>query len=396
MQQQRSGALRSEPHHDARGHDVSGHDARRCACRCHNHRRMIAPSTTISIGRARGPRSHRTAVLLVWCLGLVLPGLPVVHAGPPEVDKSVLRFHDPEPLTRSLEGTAQLTALSRAYPDRIGPVVYREGDWAIEVDGTWIYWANGRLLPRKARHDWHRYTRFPLYPYTPGPLEVPTLDAQQEARLRLVLEEREINPPRRHNGFAGGLYGVRTAGQARNTMVTTHLLGHPVRVHPMVREPLERVQADIDAEFEESSELQAFQEELYRVEGFFWRPIAGTHTVSYHGYGVAVDLIPRSYYRQSAYWRWSRETGIEDWWNIPLERRWTVPELLVEIFERHGFVWGGRWLFFDAIHFEYRPELFLLKESDRGPVGAPAGRRPGPGPDPGPSPSPSPSGAIVP
>jgi hypothetical protein len=29
----------------------------------------------------------------------------------------------------------------------------------------------------------------------------------------------------------------------------------------------------------------------------------------------------------------------------------------VDIFERHGFIWGGKWGHFDTMHFEYRPEL---------------------------------------
>ena len=32
----------------------------------------------------------------------------------------------------------------------------------------------------------------------------------------------------------------------------------------------------------------------------------------------------------------------------------------IRAFEAHGFVWGGKWLFFDTIHFEYRPELLTL------------------------------------
>ena len=27
------------------------------------------------------------------------------------------------------------------------------------------------------------------------------------------------------------------------------------------------------------------------------------------------------------------------------------------IFEKHGFIWGGRWYHYDTMHFEYRPEL---------------------------------------
>ena len=30
---------------------------------------------------------------------------------------------------------------------------------------------------------------------------------------------------------------------------------------------------------------------------------------------------------------------------------------IVDAFQKHGFVWGGKWLFFDTMHFEYRPEL---------------------------------------
>ena len=30
---------------------------------------------------------------------------------------------------------------------------------------------------------------------------------------------------------------------------------------------------------------------------------------------------------------------------------------IVRIFEKHGFIWGGRWYHYDTMHFEYRPEL---------------------------------------
>jgi hypothetical protein len=30
---------------------------------------------------------------------------------------------------------------------------------------------------------------------------------------------------------------------------------------------------------------------------------------------------------------------------------------IVLTFERHGFIWGGKWGHFDTMHFEYRPEL---------------------------------------
>ena len=59
----------------------------------------------------------------------------------------------------------------------------------------------------------------------------------------------------------------------------------------------------------------------------------------------------------------------QGWQRIPLDERWSPPERVVEIFERHGFVWGGKWGYFDTIHFEYRPEILIynrLLEDDRG------------------------------
>ena len=48
----------------------------------------------------------------------------------------------------------------------------------------------------------------------------------------------------------------------------------------------------------------------------------------------------------SDYWRWSKS----GWHNrIQIE--------IARVFERHGFIWGGRWYHYDTMHFEYRPEL---------------------------------------
>ena len=34
-----------------------------------------------------------------------------------------------------------------------------------------------------------------------------------------------------------------------------------------------------------------------------------------------------------------------------------IPWEIVRIFERHGFIWGGKWYHYDTMHFEYRPEI---------------------------------------
>jgi D-alanyl-D-alanine carboxypeptidase len=53
----------------------------------------------------------------------------------------------------------------------------------------------------------------------------------------------------------------------------------------------------------------------------------------------------------SDYWLWSGTTG-----TIPYKNG--MPREIVDIFERHGFIWGGKWYHYDTMHFEYRPELF--------------------------------------
>lgn len=77
------------------------------------------------------------------------------------------------------------------------------------------------------------------------------------------------------------------------------------------------------------------------------REIAGTKRVSAHAYGLAIDIAVSP----DGYWRWqppaAQSAGHTK--DLPVE--------IVAIFERHGFIWGGKWRHFDTMHFEYRPEL---------------------------------------
>lgn len=81
------------------------------------------------------------------------------------------------------------------------------------------------------------------------------------------------------------------------------------------------------------------------------RTIAGTDRLSMHAFGAAVDINVS----RANYWRWAKpdDRGQRPWQN-------QIPYEIVEIFERHGFIWGGRWHHFDTMHFEYRPEFRIL------------------------------------
>ncbi len=78
------------------------------------------------------------------------------------------------------------------------------------------------------------------------------------------------------------------------------------------------------------------------------RTIAGTKRRSAHGYGIAIDLAEA----HSDYWRWSEPDA-----HGPIPYKNETPLEIVWIFERHGFIWGGKWYHYDTMHFEYRPEM---------------------------------------
>ncbi|MFW2515902.1 M15 family metallopeptidase [Aliarcobacter butzleri] len=79
-----------------------------------------------------------------------------------------------------------------------------------------------------------------------------------------------------------------------------------------------------------------------------YRKISRTNRLSVHSFGIAIDINLNF----SNYWQWDEKDGKIEYKNkIPLE--------IVEIFEKYGFIWGGRWYHFDTMHFEYRPELLV-------------------------------------
>ena len=75
---------------------------------------------------------------------------------------------------------------------------------------------------------------------------------------------------------------------------------------------------------------------------FKYRNIAQTNRLSPHSWGIAIDINVAN----SHYWLWSKD-GYQN----------KIPYKIVEIFEKNGFIWGGRWEHFDTMHFEYRPEF---------------------------------------
>ena len=111
---------------------------------------------------------------------------------------------------------------------------------------------------------------------------------------------------------------------------------------------------------EVGEEVNALPDEVKRyvakpIGTFYWRVVAGEEWLSPHSYGIAVDFqLPAPLYR---YWRWDAKGSSE----VPRYPEKVLADQrlgqIVTIFERHGFIWGGKWRHYDTMHFEYRPEL---------------------------------------
>lgn len=89
---------------------------------------------------------------------------------------------------------------------------------------------------------------------------------------------------------------------------------------------------------------------------FNYRFIAGTKRLSLHSFAIAIDINPH----YSNYWKWTVPKTVKDPSKFTLKYKNRIPQRIVHIFEKYGFVWGGRWYHFDTMHFHYRPDLMSI------------------------------------
>ncbi|PPQ37999.1 M15 family metallopeptidase [Rhodopila globiformis] len=231
---------------------------------------------------------------------------------------------------------ASVEDLVRAYPDALAG-----------FDGANLIWRDG--------------TRMPVSDGRPGKSMAEQLRAGSILdQLRLAYATDAAPPPRedpgrvRNRAFFDKMYGDCRSEQVALVPVIwlPHSWGHAVSFTPVngAARQLAAVSRELDGLPAEDRKY------LYPVGGTYaCRAVADTGQRSMHAWGAAIDINPAF----SDYWRWHRSGGgVPDYVNrIPLE--------IVTIFERHGFVWGGRWAHFDTMHFEYRPELLIGPVSGR-------------------------------
>lgn len=264
------------------------------------------------------------ASILRACLGLLL-GCSASHgtlAGPDNASDGV--------------------APTAAIGDRI-VAAYPE---ALErTDGNWLIWRDGT---RMALDDGAGLKPFAAWLDNP--------DIEDMLRLPYPAGTGAIDPPSesdpgraRNTAFFNKMYGDCRKGEVKPRLTTIAWLPTKTRQQLAVT-TVNGVAARLEAVSKALDRLPPeFDAFLAPAGGTYnCRTIAGTNRVSAHGWGIAIDLAVS----RSDYWRWAPGAA-----SGKVAYRNRIPLEIVHIFERHGFIWGGRWHHYDTMHFEYRPEL---------------------------------------
>ncbi len=252
-----------------------------------------------------------------------------------------------------------MQALYQAYPHRIQQIAFLNDDWALRIDDAWYYYAHGRFLPEAIHQNWEAFDPIPFYTY---PEDLPPFSrpvGRVREHLSTIIERWEADPPNRNPAFLNAIWEGHDRNTTSQNIKTTWFLGRQLTIHRSLLSVLASVEREVRFFAKEDPELAAYIESIDTVSGYNYREIANTKSLSYHSYGAAIDLLPDYYEQKYPYWLWASNV-VDDWYDLPYEQRYMLPQSLVDIFERHGFLWGGKWLLFDTIHFEYRPEILLL------------------------------------
>jgi len=259
---------------------------------------------------------------------------------------------------RAFSSDAVFQALERAYPGWV-EVRHHLGGSTLAVGEQEFEWAGGRLLSLKKGGSWSTLSVHSFYEYTAKQPDVASWPQDRLAQAEAKLADRRSENLSRDPSFFDALWSIHDRASADSRQRKTRFLGMKVSVHQSLVNPLRKIEARLQAARERDDSLDRFLKTLARLEGYNWRDIAETQSRSNHAYGAALDLIPQRYGNTSPYWLWASQEK-PGWYRVAWARRWLPHPTVIQAFEAEGFVWGGKWLMFDTIHFEYRPEILVL------------------------------------
>lgn len=234
---------------------------------------------------------------------------------------------------RAAADGAALDALVRAYPEQLAG-----------YDATYLIWRDGTRMPLSDGQPHKTFEETLRHGSILDQIRLP-----YPAGVSAVALAPQSDPGRiRNRAFFDKMYGDCWKGDVAPRLVPVVWLprswGHTVRV-TAVNGVAQRL-AEISEEMEALP--SAVKRYLYPSAGTYnCRTVADTGEPSMHSWGAAID-INAAY---ADYWLWPRAAPIDTGQST------RIPAEIVEIFERRGFIWGGKWSHYDTMHFEYRPEL---------------------------------------
>ncbi|WP_086276235.1 bifunctional C40 family peptidase/M15 family metallopeptidase [Campylobacter vicugnae] len=216
------------------------------------------------------------------------------------------------------------------------PKLALQSSYDIKFKNNNIIFSNGESMPYESSSDILN---------NPGVKDMFALDYP----LLKPLNSKLIDAGRiRNEQFFSTIYGKnQTSVQANLTDVVwlKNSLNQTIKFSSIngAAKALQRVSDELDILVENEPNLIIYLKDIGGT--FKYRNIAQTNRLSAHSWGIAIDINVA----HSHYWLWHKD-GYQN----------QIPYKIIEIFEKNGFIWGGRWEHFDTMHFEYRPEFAAL------------------------------------
>lgn len=245
-------------------------------------------------------------------------------------------------------------------------------DWLVTIKvgsdesdkaATKFYWAGGKFIPPENYEEREKYWSL-LYTYAKEIPDPADFSPEEVERIRnFSSPENRRSAGGSPQFFYDTIYDCKTQAAVERHIIRHKFFGRGVNVHERLREPLNRVEKRIRELAQTDAEVKEFVDKLANVDGYYWRTIRDSGNRSFHSIGIAIDVLPERWGQKNIYWGWRRDIDPDNWMLLPLDRRWIPPLAVINIFEEEGFIWGGKWIIWDNMHFEYHPELVLYRNS---------------------------------
>lgn len=263
---------------------------------------------------------------------------------------------------------APIEFLRKAYPDYTFRSSYDDkfSDWVLHIykgnKAIDLFWAEGRLLPQDKLGEKAKYEKllywYPDKAYDPATFTQKNIEHIKEVTSKESRQNSNITPP----FFFDFIYDSKTQLKLEEHIVGIKFLGFRLNVHERIKDSVKKIEAEIKEAALTDKETADLLKKLDSVGGYNWRSISDSGSRSFHSLGIAVDILPKKWNQKNVYWSWRHDWDPDNWMMVPLDKRWSPPQKVIEIFEDNGFIWGGKWIVWDQMHFEYRPELLIYKK----------------------------------